>query len=161
METIQIPKKNAIAAYKVADKPLKKVLEELLGKENLLLGKITDQVKTFDEAYDIFMEYDFTDELYRVLQVREKKELTCIDKLIIVARVLQEDWRPDYSNGDQRKWFPYFEYKKSGFGFSDTYYDFTLTYARCGSRLCLPTSELAEYFGKQFLSLFNEFLLTQ
>ena len=146
---------NAIAEYKSATPAGKKLLEKIFGPE-LFAGKPS----TFEEAHTLFLKKKFKDPLFLILQKREVKELTASDKLIIIANILQGDWKPDWSNSNQYKYYPWFRYDKtkSGFGFSITYYDLVFSFASVGSRLCFPDSDTAEYFGKQFLALHNDFL---
>lgn len=46
----------------------------------------------------------------------------------------------------------------AGFGFLDTYYRSSYSYAYIGFHLCQETPEKAEYFGKQFIELWAEYL---
>lgn len=80
-------------------------------------------------------------------------------KLILIASVLRGDWKPDFENRNQQKWYPWFEYLAgSGFDFSNSDYDYGIAATTVGSRLCFPTKELSDYFGKQFIELHREHL---
>lgn len=74
-------------------------------------------------------------------------------QLLIIAEAIREGWIPDFDNENQKKWYPYFIKSGSGWAFRATRYDYTFTNATVGSRLCFPTQELAEYFGRQFIAL--------
>lgn len=86
-------------------------------------------------------------------------------KLVIVARAANflandnKEWKPDFNNYDQWKYAPYFYHEKgsSGFRFSDC--DLWGSYSDVGSRLCFKSYDVAEYVGKTFIKLYNEYFL--
>ncbi len=160
MITLKLTEAKALELFPQASNTLKEILEQS-APEGFFKMNIKDRVKTFKDALSIFMEKKFTDELYIALQQRNKNELTCADKLLIIAEVLRNRWKADYSIGNQPKWRPWFEWdnKASGFAFSGSYYDGTNAAAYSGSRLCQETEEMSDYFGTQFLDLHNEFLI--
>lgn len=154
METLQISKKNAINAYKKADAIGKVLLSDLLGKENLS-QKITDQVKTFEDACEILGEPPKLP--YPDPSNPEEQAINATKKLFVIARALNEGWEPDWTNYSEAKYVPWFEYKSgAGFSFSVYYYWFASTHV--GSRLCYKNRELAEYAGSQFKKEYNQFL---
>ncbi len=72
----------------------------------------------------------------------------------------KEQWEPDWNDGDQEKWVPWFDMEvdnrnPSGFRFDDSRYDYTVTSSTGGSRLCYQNSEDAEYAGTTFTELFR------
>lgn len=113
---------------------------------------ITERVKTFEDACNIL---GIKPEI-AINQDGEKDEIA-YQKLKIIARALNEGWQPDYSNGDERKYSPWFEFVPgSGFRFLD--YAYEGTYTIVGSRLVFKIRELAEYAGKKFVDIYNDFL---
>jgi hypothetical protein len=87
------------------------------------------------------------------------KPIVAYNKLLIIYKAINNGWKPDWSSGIQRKYYPWFEVLSSGFGFSysDSYY--VRTFAIIGSRLCTNTSEKAMYIAKQFEALYQDYLL--
>ena len=105
-------------------------------------------------------------------------------KLRIITAALNEGWTPRFAKRDHR-YFPYFylytdeeirqmpEEEKSslacfpgndayvyrGVSYANVYYGFTYVNGPFGPLLVFKTRELAEYAGKQFLSLYAEYLL--
>lgn len=79
-------------------------------------------------------------------------------KLKLIISVINEGWKPDWTNTSEYKWYPWFTVRPGGFGFSFSIYVYWDTAACCGSRLCLSTEEKADYVGKQFEDIYNEFL---
>ena len=154
---LNIEKKNAISAYKQADDCGKKILRTLFG-EKIFNEKIQDRVKTFEDACEIKNVDPNTILPYQMPSNSFEKGINAMAKLMIIAEVLQEGWEADYTNRNQYKYYPWFEMGKAGFGFSGTDCAYVYSYSGVGSRLCFPTRELAEYFGKQFLPITNDFL---
>ena len=75
-------------------------------------------------------------------------------KLMVIAKAIRGNWKPNWKDGNEKKYYCWFNLSvPSGFGFSSTHYDYTRTYAHVGSRLCFPTSEMAEHFGKNFTEI--------
>ena len=149
---ITIKKENAIAAFNKADTAGKALLEALLGKETFS-QKITDRVKTFEDACAVAGE----DPLNENFSTGSDDEIA-YKKLKVVVKALNEGATLDYGNKNQQKWSPWFEYAGSGFRFLDTDCGCTDTRAAGGSRLCFKTEDLARYAGTQFIDLYNQFL---
>jgi hypothetical protein len=151
MQTLQISKETAIAVYKTASEDGKKLLETLFGKENLMQKKITDRVKTYEDACEVLAVdpnvgyFGTPDEI-------------AYSKLKRIVRALNEGWTPDWNNENERKWSPWFYLNSPGFRFSASYCDFTNTNATGGSRLCFKTEELSTYAAKQFLEIYKTLL---
>lgn len=121
MKTLQITEENARKLYDDATPEFKATLEDTFGKE-FFSKKITDRVKTYEDAC-------------RVLGEAPLNELACFisglaqdeiyyRRVKTITRALNEGWTPDWSDGDQKKWFPYFN-TSSGFAFYATDYYFS------------------------------------
>jgi len=158
MENLQIIKANALEAYQKADKKTKEILEALLPeiktsiKPNKAM-KITDRVKTFEDACNV-LNIEEAD----ILNGNETQDETAYIKLKTIARALNEGWKPNWQNSSEYKYYPlfYMDQPGSGFSFDDYVYDYA---ASClGSRLCFKSRELAEYAGKQFTGIYRDFL---
>ncbi len=159
MENLTILKANAIKAFTGADKAGKKLLSDLFG-DKVLSEKITDRVKSFEDACELNGEN--AELLLRTWKANGDEPHEIAYKMQTrIAKALQQGWQADYSNGKQPKWYPWFVWDKvaSGFRFSYSYYGCDRTYTAVGPRLCFPTEELADYFGKQFIEIHNQRLL--
>lgn len=152
-ETLKIEKSNALVAYENATPKIKATLENLFGK-NVFLKEVKDRVKTFENACEVLgievpvFTYDATD--------IDAKSTVAYRKLCIIARALNEGWKPDWTNSSEYKYLPWFKSSGSGFAFDD--YDYWLTCTTVGSHLCYKSSELAEYAGKQFIEIYNDYI---
>lgn len=162
MKKVEITPENALKAYKNATADGKKMLCNLLGNEIFTPKKITDRVKTFEDACEVLgldhSKHKITvpagilpDDLIAIIAFME---------LTIIARALNEGWIPDWNNYNQPKWYPYFSMSPGfGFGFSRASYDSTFTNTDTCSRLCFKTRKLAEYAGETFLDLYREYMI--
>lgn len=159
METLQIQKSDALTAYNAGDEQTKKLLRNLFG-ENTFSQKITDRVKTFEDACKV-LHVDPNDVLPpRVGKVMEPDlcSVAAYTKLILIARALNEGWKPDWTNGNEYKYYPYFD-MSSGSALAYGGYVGWYSGSCVGSRLCYKTRELAEYAGKQFLSIYTDLFI--
>lgn len=135
-----------------------KAISVTLKTKSKKAGSITEKVKTFEDACEVLgIDGDVITGSINDALAGDADSITAYAKLIIIARALNEGWVPDWSNGRQYKYIPWFEHK-SGFGLSYFVYGgwYTLTYV--GSRLCYKTEELAKYAATQFADLYNDFL---
>lgn len=89
--------------------------------------------------------------------------LIALNELFTIAQAWNKEdgFVPDFSDWNQDKWFPWFDYDKDAVGFVCAYTDCTPANASAviGSRLCFKSSARAAQFGKQFADLFNKVFL--
>lgn len=94
---------------------------------------------------------------------KHEKAMIAMFKLITIAEAWHkaDNFVPDFSNRKQHKYFPWFVYKDEAMGLVYRSTVGTASYADAihGSKFCFPTSGRAEQFGKQFIDLWNDFLL--
>ncbi len=150
--TLKIEKGLAVKEYNNGGTEEKALLEKLFGKKAFM--PVMERIKSFEDACED-QGIKPEDVLpYQGKITMEQEAINAYIKLRVIAKSLQEDWTADWSNSNQKKWRVWFEYK-AVVGFvvigTDCVYTYAGTYS--GSRLCLPTSELARYFGEQFIEL--------
>lgn len=86
-------------------------------------------------------------------------------KIVIIVRAAnllengEEEWVPDFSNWGEPKYEIWFSYGRSSSGLRSHDCDDWRAVSLVGSRLCFISREVAEYIGKQFIDLYNEYLL--
>ena len=101
--------------------------------------------------------------LVNELNPKHLEALVALNELFTIAEAWNkvDGFVPDFSNGNQCKYFPWFIYNNASAGFVYAYTHCTPTYASAnvGSRLCFKTSERATQFGKQFAELYNKVFL--
>lgn len=87
------------------------------------------------------------------------KPIIAAYKLMIVFKAINDGWKADWGNGDQYKYYPWFEVLSSGFGFGNSYCTYDYSHASVGSRLCTDSQEKALYIAEQFKALYEDFFL--
>ena len=101
--------------------------------------------------------------LVDALNPNHVEALIALNELFTIAEAWNkaDEFVPDFSNGNQDKWFPWFYYNKdaAGFVYAYTYHSPSNTSADFGSRLCFKSANRARQFGKQFIDLWNKVLL--
>jgi len=157
MSEITINKKNALTAFKNADAKGKALLTDLLGQD-VFSGKITDRIKSFSDACaelgvdpeELLPYPSSTDDDFKI-------SVNAYVKLATIIEALNEGWVPDYRNTQEAKYYPWFKANSSGLGLSYYGCDCADSCSRVGSRLVLRSSELAEYVGREFIDIYNEY----
>ena len=152
---------------------------------------ITERVKTLEDAIGILGEehpcviaYNtFEHDVMAAVDAKEISDVAAFLKLRIVIAALNEGWRPDWSNKDEAKWFPWFYiYTKEeveemdeedkpllvggacpgsvvGVSVLHANYVPSYSYANLGGALASKTREIAIYAATQFGQLFAELIL--
>lgn len=152
-------KKAEKEAQRLADKYGKKVF--VLESTSLITP---DEINVKVDSFEAALEYLGRENNACMCGIPDKhaKAMVAMYKLITIAEAWNkaDNFIPDYDNTNQYKWFPWFQ-KRGTAGFVSAYTSGTASSAHAyfGSRLCFSTSERAEQFGKQFIDLWNDFLL--
>jgi len=155
MKLLQIEDSKARILYKTATPEFKEILEDSFGKE-FFSGKITDRIKTYEDACTELGEKPLNESELKSFGFTPDE--INYRKLKTVIKVLNEGWVPDWTNGNQAKWYPYFRLSSGAFVFDGAGCDYSIAFAGYGSRLCLSSAELATYAGKQFVDIFKGFM---
>lgn len=116
---------------------------------------IFDRVKTVEDAFNVLgITGDVaTIELHKRLEKHEPA-LAAQLKLFVVVEALNEGWKPDWNNTDQRKYYPWFDLENE-FSLGGVFYFFR--YSRVSSRLCFRDEKTARYAAGQFLDLYKTY----
>lgn len=117
-------------------------------------GPVTERIATVD---DILEDNDLTrDEFEKKCEGLTQDEIA-YRILKLLAKSLNEGWTPDWSDDQQYKYYPWFEMLGSS-GFRFFGYGGWGSSSDVGSRLCFKSRELAEYAGRQFVGVYNDFM---
>lgn len=132
-----------------------KILKETPGKK---AGSILDRVQSFEDVLNELgittgqgLEITATAPALNPLLAFMGNEA----KKTMVAHVLNEGWVPDWSDRNQAKWRPVFEYR-AGSGFAFLASGCGNAYSRVGSRLYLKDKATSDHVGKYFADLWTE-----
>lgn len=138
--------------------------------EEIEIKGINELVTTYKEAVNylihIHYKHPVDDVLIQDLELNQSqtKALIAFNRLCTIAQAWNkvDGFEPDFSNTSQYKYFPWFVYDNGAAGFvcANTYHTATNAIANFGSRLCFKTRERAMQFGKQFIDLWNQVLLS-
>jgi hypothetical protein len=128
--------------------------------------KYTD-LKTFEDACKV--EGLDAGQLINALSLLPEKEKNATEafvKLSVVARAANrlendgQEWKPDWSDHDQWKYYPWFEMGgSSGFRFG-----VCGRWCSCScvcSRLCFISYEVAEHIGRQFTEMYKSLMVIE
>ena len=160
MQTIKLSDDNAKKIYPTASTDIKQILEDSFGKDFFIPKKITDRVKTFQDACDVLGIKPDNKVSVTIdgAMTQDSKSIQAYCKLIIIARALNEGWVPDWKNSNQYKYYPWFD-MSSGSGLSFDGCDFLGSLSLVGSRLCFKSRELAIYAANQFNDIYKDFFI--
>jgi hypothetical protein len=133
-----------------------------MNKKNNLKKSYTD-IKTYEDSL-LVLKPDEDCIIYNT----DTKKIIAFKKLMHIYSVinyLNNNWQPDWLDGDQYKYYSYFKAESnsgnsgvSGFGFSYLGYNYGGLWSRSGSCLCTYNSDVAQYIGKQFEDIYNDYL---
>lgn len=159
MKTLQIDEKNAKGLYENASPEFQAMLEDTFGKN--FFKCIHDRIKSYEDACrELGLDPEDLPEVDNC-EPEDHASIIAFYKLTIIARALNEGWKPNWKDTKEYKWYPWFRVNSdaAGVGYSYTYSTASYANAAVGSRLCFKSEELATYFGKHFEDLFSEYLL--
>lgn len=149
MQTLQIDETKAKSLYKTASAEFKTMLEDSFGGKQFFSEKITDRVKTFEDACNVTGDYPKSDRF-----TEGTTDEIAYKKLKVIIAALNEGWTPDWNNSNEVKYYPWFEMRS---GFRLIRVDVSYGSSDVGSRLCFRTRDLANYAVSQFPDLYKDF----
>lgn len=150
MTTVKISDQTAREIYPSANQDLKKILEDSFGKSFFSM-KITDRVKTFEDACSVL-----GISAGQILNSEDTIDEAAYKKLKVIARALNEGWKPDWNNSNEYKYYPYFNMRGGFVFYVDGCRD---QHSGVGSRLCFKNRQLAEYAAKQFEAIYSDYFI--
>lgn len=158
METLQVTKENALAAYKKADPIHKVLIEDLFGKQHFI-GSMADW-----EAYIIFRINSFEDACReKGIDPRDDKyNLGDPDDIAyqrgkVVCDVLNGPFLPLMKDMTSRKHYAWMDKTEAGFRFIVTDFGITHSFTTGGSRLRLCSEKIAKHFAITFTDMMAAF----
>jgi hypothetical protein len=129
--------------------------------------EVKEEINEIVDSYEAAMHYlgYQADVKTKISNINPKhiKALIALNTLFTIADAWNkaDDFVPDFSNRNQYKYFPWFQYNDSAAGFVYVSSINAASYASAflGFRLCFKSSETAHQFGNQFINLWNDVLL--
>ena len=138
-----------------------KQLQELQNYiENIDKKPTIDDITSFEKALeilknekiDIFHQYEFVRNIDWV-----NYQLEIIVKAVNYIDNNYKLWYPDWNNKNESKYYPYFEYKNDGWCFSGVGGHHWYC-CRSGSFAHFKSNKIAEYVGKTFIDIYNDYI---
>ena len=133
--------------------------------EQFKLGKfeIIDVINKFKTFEDCCNSIDINIELFnsKCILAELTSDEIAYKQIKLITQALNDTWTPDWDNSSQGKYFPWFDIRSSGSGFAYHVFHNQGTHAYVASRLCFKSRYLAEYAGKQFVSIYKDYMVTQ
>ncbi len=153
-------KSDILSAYKSGTPELQKAFERLYGKETFITSKPVDKdiLSSIKNFADILRLSKTTQAAFDKLHKGKTTYGYALEQLVLISKVLNLGWTPNWSDSNEAKYYPYFQWQGAGFGFALTYYDYDDTYTLCGSRLCFKERKTAEFAGRVFIDIYNAYL---
>lgn len=93
---------------------------------------------------------------FSMAPAEDQKALTDHYKMIIIAKALNEGWKPNWNNDNEYKYYPWFDMEN---GFVCCGRDFDDACSIVGSRLCFRSSDIVEHLVAQpeFFELYKSY----
>jgi hypothetical protein len=145
-----------------------------------------DALKELGDKHPLVLQYkECFDNYLDGAKNEDVADIVAYLKLRIIVAALNEGWKPEFTE-DEWRWYPWFylytqeelddmedlekkdhriidtgdyQTEYAGFGCACSYYAPSIALAYFGSRLCLRSSELAVYCGKQFIKIWADYNL--
>lgn len=155
MATLELkgdPKKE----YAKANPAGKKLLEKLYGAE-AFKPSIIEQVNSMADVYRL-AGVNPKDYVIKANMSKRVKRRIYGEKLELIEEVLNQGVPPDMKDTSKYKYYPWFKWNGTGFGFSHSDCGATFTDASLGSRFA--SRELAEHAGRKFTKEYNDFIMS-
>jgi hypothetical protein len=131
--------------------------------------------RTFEKEYNKWLTTEYESKLIEEVNYREIKTMSDVyrvngitklttlpdtkeryyEDLILIAKALNGNWKPIFSDYNTPKHYPYFHLSEK-FNFSDTNHDLSYVDSVCGSNLYYKTKQISEYAGQQFLEQYKK-----
>ena len=110
---------------------------------------------------EINSETERVSKFIRSINPNHLETLIALNELLTIAEVWnkEDEFVPDFNDGTQYKYFPWFLYDEwtKRFVYASTNYTFKFAYL--GSLICFKTKERAQQFGNQFAELYKKVFL--
>jgi hypothetical protein len=75
--------------------------------------------------------------------------------LMAITEAKNDGWKADWTNSNQRKWFPYFGFSPSGVRFYYSCYNYSYASAGLAARLCLKDEATSDAAGTELTELYE------
>jgi hypothetical protein len=155
MKTIELTDGQYLGMCKLVE--LAESLKSIFKNTQKESGDIKDRVKTYEDACAELGRQPYNEDALMKLGLTRND--IAYQKMVVIVEALNEGWKPDWNNTNERKCFPWFWMSPSYFAFLVSGCDGGNAFAGSGSRLKLKSYELADYCGKKFVDIWKDIQL--
>ena len=149
---LKINKETAKKLHAEVPSWFQKLLEDNFGIETFKKRDYTD-IKTFEEACD-----EVGVDPLMATSPDDTIDEAAYKKLKIIVAAINNGWKPDWTNSNQHKFYPWFSLS-SGSGLSGHAYVYIYSTSDVGSHLCYESSDKCKYAMEQFKSIYEDFFI--
>ncbi len=142
----------------------KKELAELQERVNALNSIINapentmEVIKSYEDACE-FLGEDPKDLPFKNPTTSDQEAINANWMMWRITKALNDSWEPNWDDSNEVKYYPRFDMRSAGVGFSHSVCDGWHSTTAVGSHLCFKSIELAEYAGKQFVDIYKKFMV--
>ncbi len=153
-EIVTIDKSTLIKAFNDGSADVKKVLQDLFGKD--VEQKENDWMKIWDKfckenKLSVKLPHDKPDGI-------DEESENAFRMLKEIIKVKNKGWIPDWDNSSEYKYYPWF-YMTAGSGFSLCGVGCGRTGTNVGARLVFESEEIAKTTAIEFLPIYKKFMM--
>lgn len=119
-----------------------------------------DKIKSLDDIINILGVNDIDVIHYNNLILDNAKKYDIAEyAIILIVKVLNEGWVPNWNDNNQKKWYNWFRWQASTsrFVFGGTYCGGWVARTGGGSRLCFREESLAAFAANRFSDFYNSY----
>lgn len=152
MKQLTLTEETAIQLYNEGNDSTKQSLIKQFGEE--IFTRSSDWIELWDKfckenKLSVTLPHD------NPVTSDQEWDNACVMLRYIIS-IRRKGWVPDWNDRTQYKYYPWFNMSGSGFSYRD--YEDDRSCSILGSRLCFPTSKLAEATAKEFLPIYEKFI---
>lgn len=143
---IKVPYDKIMEAYNEANPDQRKHLEKFfkIEKESDLYS-----VKNFSELCKFTKTKELTIKDFQAFENAEK--MLAFWQIKIIEKLYNKEWKADFENGEQRKWYPYFVKSAGRWRLYVTYYYYYSCYGIVGG---YKDEKIAKFVGTTFIDIY-------
>lgn len=121
---------------------------------------VMDRIKSYEDACEELNVKPIDEE--ELIKLGFTKDEIAYRKLKTVVKALNENWKPNWADDTELKFWPWFILEKIPVIITDVFPNYAVTYPHSMINFCFyfKTRELALYAGNQFIDLYSDYLLT-
>lgn len=157
MKTLKLSNEKALSLYKNSNQEWKEILEENYGKDFFKPKEITDIVFDIDSLCE-YLNIEYNDLVpYPTPKDAFQKYMNSCALIPKIVKVYNEGIILDWSNQNQRKYYPWFKFENGSMVFGRSYDYYCCFFGSVGF---YKDEKTAKHIGKHFIDIYKEIALS-